>query len=160
LQARGRREFTVVDLDYREMFWKNEGEARLAAHELLGSATAAIGNREECRVAVGETDPERAADALLDLGLDMAVVKQGPAGTLAKTRSERIEIPPTRVATLNGLGAGDAFGGAFCHGLLSGWSLDRTIRAASIAGAIVASRLECATAMPREHEILALLVRW
>jgi 5-dehydro-2-deoxygluconokinase len=157
LDRRARRPVTVVDLDYRPMFWSTEAEATAAAEELLTSATIAIGNREECRIAVGETEPERAADALLDRGLDIAVVKQGPAGTLAKTRTERVEVPPTRVATLNGLGAGDAFGGAFCHGLLSGWSLERSIRAASIAGAIVASRLECATAMPHEHEILALL---
>jgi 5-dehydro-2-deoxygluconokinase len=157
LAARGRRAFTVVDLDYRPMFWESEADARVAAQTLLAEATVAIGNREECRIAVGETEPERAADALLEMGLDVAVVKQGPLGTLAKTRHERVEVPPTRVATLNGLGAGDAFGGAFCHGLLSGWPLERAIRAASIAGAIVASRLECATAMPREHEIMALL---
>ncbi len=115
----------------------------------------AIGNLEECRVAVGETVPERAARALLDRGLDLAIVKQGPRGVLAVTADESFECPPTPVAVVNGLGAGDAFGGAVCHGLLQGWGLAETIRFASAAGALVASRLECSTAMPTEAEVQA-----
>jgi 5-dehydro-2-deoxygluconokinase len=157
LATRARRQFTIVDLDYRPMFWDSESAATAAAQELLAGSTVAIGNREECRVAVGETEPERAADALLDAGIELAIVKQGPRGTLAKTRSERLEVPPTPVQTLNGLGAGDSFGGSIINGLLRGWSLQRTIQSASIAGALVASRLECSTAMPHESEITALL---
>jgi 5-dehydro-2-deoxygluconokinase len=157
LATRARRGTAILDLDYRAMFWEREADATAAAQESLAGAHVAIGNREECRIAVGETDPERAADALLAAGLDLAIVKQGPLGTLAKTADERVVVPPTPVQTLNGLGAGDAFGGSICHGLLKGWSLERTVRAASIAGAIVASRLECSTAMPKEGEILALL---
>jgi len=54
---------------------------------------------------------------------------------------------------LNGLGAGDGFGGALCHGLLAGWPLERVIRFANAAGGIVASRLECSTAMPTTAEV-------
>jgi 5-dehydro-2-deoxygluconokinase len=61
------------------------------------------------------------------------------------------------VEVVNGLGAGDGFGGALCHGLLAGWPLEKVIRFASTAGAIVASRLECSTAMPTEAEVLELL---
>jgi 5-dehydro-2-deoxygluconokinase len=76
---------------------------------------------------------------------------------LARTRDERVEVPPHPVEVLNGLGAGDAFGGALCHGLLAGWSLERVLRFANVAGAIVASRLECSTAMPRTDEVEELL---
>ena len=58
---------------------------------------------------------------------------------------------------LNGLGAGDGFGGALCHGLLAGWPLERVIRFANVAGAIVASRLECSTAMPTTTEVEAMM---
>ncbi len=117
-----------------------------------------MGNREECEVAVGETDPERAADALLAAGVELAVVKQGPKGVLAKTRSgERVESPPLPITPLNGLGAGDSFGGSLCHGLLAGWPLEKVLAHANAAGAIVASRLECSTAMPTEAEIETLL---
>ncbi|WP_341358442.1 5-dehydro-2-deoxygluconokinase [Georgenia sp. M64] len=157
LAVRGRARHTVLDLDYRPMFWESPLQAREQLRAALAGVTVAVGNREECEVAVGERDPERAADALLEAGVELAVVKQGPAGTLAKTSEERVEVPPTPVTTFNGLGAGDAFGGSLVHGLLSGWSLRHTSEAASAAGAIVASRLECSTAMPTAAELEAVL---
>ncbi|MEI2774990.1 MAG: 5-dehydro-2-deoxygluconokinase [Tetrasphaera sp.] len=156
-RARGRQRHTVLDLDYRPMFWDDPSEASTQIGAALEHVSAAIGNREECRVAVGESDPQRAADALLDRGLELAVVKQGPRGVLAVTREERVEVAPFPVDVVNGLGAGDAFGGALVHGLLVGWDLRRVIEFANVAGAIVASRLECSTAMPTSAEIEAAL---
>jgi 5-dehydro-2-deoxygluconokinase len=157
LEARARRQFTVLDLDYRPMFWETPAHATEQIQRALPQVTVAVGNREECEVAVGETEPERAADALLDAGVELAVVKQGPKGVLAKTRTERVVSPPIPITPLNGLGAGDAFGGSLAHGLLAGWPLQRILAAANAAGAIVASRLECSTAMPTEAEIDLLL---
>jgi 5-dehydro-2-deoxygluconokinase len=153
LAARGRAGHTVLDLDYRPMFWSTPADATAQVAAALEHATVAVGNREECEVAVGETDPSRAADALLDRGVQLAVVKQGPRGVLAKTREETVEVPPHPVTVVNGLGAGDAFGGALTHGLLEGWGLERTLRFANIAGAIVASKRECSTAMPTAAEV-------
>jgi 5-dehydro-2-deoxygluconokinase len=158
LEARARRPHTVLDLDYRPMFWETAGHASEQVQKVLPQVSVAVGNREECEVAVGETDPERAADALLAAGVELAVVKQGPKGVLAKTRSgERVESPPIPITPLNGLGAGDSFGGSLCHGLLAGWPLEKVLAHANAAGAIVASRLECSTAMPTEGEIETLL---
>ena len=84
-------------------------------------------------------------------------MKQGPKGVLAKTREESVEVPPHFVEVVNGLGAGDAFGGALSHGLMQGWDLHRMLRYANVAGAIVASRLECSTAMPTAAEVDAIL---
>ena len=158
LEARARKPFTVLDLDYRPMFWETAAHATEQVQRALAGVTVAVGNREECEVAVGETEPERAADALLAAGVELAVVKQGPKGVLAKTRSgERVEAPPIPVRPLNGLGAGDSFGGSLIHGLLEGWPLEKVLRHANAAGAIVASRLECSTAMPTQEEIQTLL---
>ena|SRR5579859_2344007 len=155
--ARERKPFTILDLDYRPMFWADEAAARTEVARALPRVTVAVGNQEECAVAVGEREPHRAARALLDTGVELAVVKQGPRGVLASTRDETVEVPPVSVGVVNGLGAGDAFGGALCHGLLAGWPLERLLRFANAAGAIVASRLECSTAMPSADEVLALL---
>lgn len=156
--ARGRRPLTVLDLDYRPTFWPSAQAATGAVEEALAHVTVAVGNRDECEVAVGETDPQRAADALLDRGLELAIVKQGPRGVLAKTREETVEVPPYRVEVVNGLGAGDGFGGALCYGLLEGWPLERTMRFANAAGAIVAGRRECSTAMPTTAEVTDLML--
>lgn len=154
---RGRRSHTVIDLDYRPQFWRDSQDATRAAGEALAGSTVAIGNREECLVAVGESDPDRAAAALLDRGVELAIVKRGPEGVLAVTADERVEVAPVPVNVVNGLGAGDAFGGAVCHGLLAGWDLARTIRFANVAGAIVAGQLQCSTAMPTEAEVNTVL---
>lgn len=157
LQARGRTTHTVFDLDYRPMFWDSVEEAREQYREALQYATVAVGNKEECEVAVGETEPERAADALLEAGVEIAIVKQGPRGVLGKTRDERVEVAPNLIQVINGLGAGDSFGGSLCHGLLTGQSLEETLTRCNAAGAIVTSRLECSTAMPTTEEIDTLL---
>jgi 5-dehydro-2-deoxygluconokinase len=66
-------------------------------------------------------------------------------------------VPPVPVDVVNGLGAGDAFGGALCHGLLAGWDLERVMRFANAAGAIVAGRLACSDAMPTAGEVEEML---
>ena len=153
--ARGRAPLTVLDLDYRPMFWPDRAAATEQLAAALEHVTVAVGNLDECYTAVGERDPHRAAAALLERGLDLAVVKQGPRGVLAATREEVVEVPPIPVEVVNGLGAGDAFGGGLCVGLLGGWPLADTVRFANAAGAIVASRLECSTAMPTTSEVEA-----
>ncbi|MEU6402254.1 5-dehydro-2-deoxygluconokinase [Streptomyces sp. NPDC046985] len=149
---------TVFDLDWRPMFWADPGAARAHYAEALRHTTVAVGNLDEVEVATGLRDPHAAARALLKAGVELAVVKQGPAGVLAVDGAGRsAEAPPLAVEVLNGLGAGDAFGGALCHGLLAGWDLDRVVRFANAAGAIVASRLECSSAMPAPEEVEAAL---
>ena len=156
-QARARRPFTILDLDYRPEFWPDAALAREQASRAVEHVTITIGSPEECEIATGESDPDRAARALLDRGVELAVVKQGAGGVTATTATERIHVRPFPVHVVNALGAGDGFGGALLHGLLSGWDLERMLHFASVAGAIVASRLECATAMPTTDEVQAML---
>ncbi|MEU2904471.1 5-dehydro-2-deoxygluconokinase [Streptomyces globisporus] len=152
-----RRTATVFDLDWRPMFWDggdDSPEAPARYREALAHATVAVGNVDECAVATGEREPYAAARALLAAGVELAVVKQGPKGVLAVHRDgTTADCPPLPVEVVNGLGAGDAFGGALCHGLLAGWPLDRIVRYANAAGAIVASRLACSSAMPFPDEV-------
>jgi 5-dehydro-2-deoxygluconokinase len=157
LRARARSGITILDLDYRPMFWASREEARTWVAEALQHVTVAAGNLDEWDTAVGEREPHAAAAAARAAGIELAVVKQGPKGVLAVDGREAVQVPPVPVAVVNGLGAGDAFGGALCHGLLAGWELERTMRFCNAAGALVASRLACADAMPGEAEVAALL---
>jgi 5-dehydro-2-deoxygluconokinase len=158
LAARRRRAVTVHDLDFRPVFWSSPGEAGEQQRRALALATVAVGNVEECSVAVGAGEPDDLAARLLDLGLELAIVKLGGDGVLAAWPGGSERFPPVPVRVVNGLGAGDAFGAAVCHGLLEGWEVPRTIRFANAAGAHVAARLACADAMPDEREVEALLV--
>lgn len=164
-EERGRAPLTVLDLGYLPNFWLDRdhsadaarADARSQAREALRHATVAVGNLEECELVTGESDPRRAARALLAAGVELAVVTQGRRGVLAMTPSEQVAVDAFPVTVVNGLGAGDAFDAALMHGLLVGWDLERVLHFATVAGALVASRLECSTAMPTTAEVQALL---
>ena len=153
LQCRTPGSLTVLDLDYRAMFWSSRREARRWVSDALAYASVAVGNIDECDTAVGEVDPVRAIGALHAAGVEFAVIKKGPAGVTASRGGVLVDVPAAPTVVLNGLGAGDAFGGALCHGLLGGWDLQRVIRFCNAAGAIVASRMTCSNAMPSEAEV-------
>ncbi|WP_410602627.1 5-dehydro-2-deoxygluconokinase [Amycolatopsis sp. lyj-90] len=157
LERRGRRSHTVLDLDFRPMFWPDTETAREEIGWMLDHVTVAVGNRTEAEVAVGTADPDEAAARMLARGVELAMIKKGAEGVLVATAEGSWTVPPQRVEVVCGLGAGDGFGGALIHGLLSGWDPVRIAAYANAAGALVASRLACADAMPTADEIEELL---
>ena len=158
LRARDRAGVTVHDLDYRATLWPSRRAAGEQQRRALAHATVAIGNVEEVSAAVGDGAPEALATRLLDLGLEVAVVKLGPEGVLVAWSGGMERFAPVQVEVVCGLGAGDAFGAAFCHGTLEGWPVPETIRFANAAGAYVASKLACADEMPSEAQVRALMI--
>ena len=153
LAVRARRHATVFDLDWRPMFWSGPDQARELYREALALSTVAVGNRDEVEVATGTRDPHAAAEALLELGVQVAVVKQGADGVLVATAEGSAVVRPHPVQVVCGLGAGDAFGGALCHGLLAGLDLVEVAELANAAGAHVAAKLACGDAMPTEDDL-------
>lgn len=148
---------TVLDLDYRPMFWSSPEEARRWTQRALECVTVAVGNQDEAEVAVGERDPFKASAALLELGPDLAIVKRGPDGVVARNRSGVVETAAIPTEVVNGLGAGDAFGGALAHALVNHWELEPALRLANAAGALAASRLACADDFGTRQELQALM---
>jgi 5-dehydro-2-deoxygluconokinase len=153
----GAARWTVLDLDWRAMFWDSPEQARAEYARMLRYATVAVGNRDEVEVAVGTREPREAAARLLAAGVRLALVKQGGDGVLVATEDGMTTVTPQRVTVVCGLGAGDAFGGALVHGLLAGWDPVRCAEYANAAGAFVAARLACADAMPTLDELEAVL---
>jgi 5-dehydro-2-deoxygluconokinase len=144
LKRRGGRAHTVFDLDYRPMLWREDPTPLY--REAASYATVLVGNRDEWAV-LGEAPAH----------IDLAIEKLGPDGVRGTRGGDTVVVPPIPVDVVNGLGAGDAFGGALCHGLLAGWELEPTLRFANAAGALVASRLGCADEMPSLAEVEELL---
>jgi 5-dehydro-2-deoxygluconokinase len=153
----GSGRWTILDLDWREMFWPSPEDARAEYDAMLDHVTVTVGNRAEVEVAVGTRDPHEAAARLLGRGVELALVKLGGEGVLVATAAGSTVVPPHPVEVVCGLGAGDAFGGALVHGLLSGWEPARCAEYANAAGALVASRLACADAMPTVAELDAMV---
>ena len=149
---------TILDLDWRPMLWPDPAPRTRA---LPGRAPACLRRSSETaprwRSPSASSSPRRARPALLALGPRLAVVKLGGEGVLVATEAGSEVVPPIRVEVVNGLGAGDAFGGALCHRLLAGDDPAAAVRFANAAGAHVVARLACADAMPTEAEVLELL---
>lgn len=157
LADRARAPHTILDLDYRPSLWPDAATARAAARRAIDLSTIVVGNRAECEMAVGTSEPADAATALLDAGVGIAIIKMGGGGVLLAEPGGRWLIEPIPVPVVCGLGAGDAFGGALVHGLLSGWDLPRIGRFANSAGAYVVGQLTCADAMPTVADLDTML---
>jgi 5-dehydro-2-deoxygluconokinase len=147
----------ILDLDYRAKFWASKQEARAMAASAIAMASIVVGNLEECEVALGTTTAMEAADALLAAGVKLAIIKLGAEGVLMKSAQQMIVIPPHPVEVVFGLGSGDAFGAAVCYGLINDWDLEKIGTFANASGALVATRLTCADAMPTVSELEKML---
>ena len=141
--ARRAQGITVLDLDYRPMFWSSREEARRVGAR--GAAATRRRRRQRRRVGDRGTRDRDAASTRSRLRRQARAAAACSPGAA----TSRVEVPPAPVEVVNGLGAGDAFGGALCHGLLAGWDarahdalLQRRGRARRRRGS------RCADAMP------------
>ena len=148
---------TILDLDYRASFWASKQDARAMATSAIAMASIVVGNLEECEVALGTATAMEAADALLAAGVKLAIIKLGAEGVMMKSAQQMVVIPPHPVEVVCGLGSGDAFGAAVCYGLINDWDLEKIGTFANASGALVATRLTCADAMPTVSELEKML---
>ncbi|MCI0440176.1 MAG: ribokinase [Chloroflexi bacterium] len=102
---------------------------------------------------------ERAADALLRMGVPTAVVKLGEQGVFYANASERGHVPPFEVEVVDTVGAGDAFGAGMVIALCEGKSLSEAVRYGAAAGAMAVTKRGAQEAMPSREEVEALLAQ-
>src|SRR3982074_1803880 len=84
----------VHDLDYRAMLWKDGSEATRWAKEAVRLSTVVGGNQSGAEMAVGTREAGPAAEALLDLGVDLAIVKLGPLCVFGPHLPAAVRGPP------------------------------------------------------------------
>ena len=113
----------------------------------MRAADTVIGSDSEF-AAAGLTPAEAVAR-----GARRVFVKHGPAGASLLLDGVTYDEPGVPVPVVNGLGAGDAFAAAVGSGLLRGLRAGRLLRVGNAAGAIVATRLSCSSAMPDWSEV-------
>ncbi len=149
LAALERRESgtTIFDLDWRDALWTDPSEYGPLVRRAAKHATVILGGAAE--FAAAGLGPREA----LALGPELVVVKRGGDGATVIDRDGERHIARVAVPVVNGLGAGDAFAAAFGAALIEGRDAGEAARRANAAGAIVAARLSCSTAMPTAAEI-------
>lgn len=142
---------TILDLDWRPTLWADPSEAPVLLERAARMADVVIGSDTEFE-AVG-----LGPDVSPEIDPAMVVLKHGPGGVSLVTETGRRTWPGVAVEVVCGIGSGDALTAAFTAGLLRGLDPGSAVERGNAAGAIVATRLMCSTAMPTSGEIDQLL---
>lgn len=164
-----------LDLDLRPVEWSEPGKYGHAMRRVLSEVEVAIGTEEELYAAL-TPDPQELArgqaladaqhdevlaaiDALVQGGDSAATVilKRGPRGASIFDSSGTIDVPGFPVDVVNTVGAGDAFASGLISKRLAGWDWPDSLRFANACGALVVTRHGCASALPTEPEVQALI---
>jgi 5-dehydro-2-deoxygluconokinase len=156
-----RRHGTVVvfDLDYRPYTWHSEEETATYYNLVAEKSDILIGTREEfdCMEKF-ERNPERddrfTASKWFGYSAGIVVIKHGKEGSIAYSADgleHRARSFPAKVVKT--FGAGDSYAAGFIHGLMNGWTLEKSMEFGSAAACIVISSHSCSDAMPTALQV-------
>lgn len=120
-------------------YWIHGKRAELL--EIMKRIRILLINEEEARELTGQALTHKAARALLTLGPEAVVIKQGEHGAFLQRRDLYFTCPAVPIeSVLDPTGAGDTFAGGFFGALARmGRVTDRTLRAAVVYGSVLAS---------------------
>lgn len=123
----------------------------------VARADLAFPSLEDAQMLTGLEAPDAIADIYLRLGCPVVLLKCGAAGTLVATPSRRERIAPHRVATVDAIGAGDTFAGAFLARHLEGADPFAAARYANAAAALTTTGYGAVAPIPRREAVEQLL---
>jgi sugar/nucleoside kinase (ribokinase family) len=104
---------------------------------LLGVTDAVILGREFACALTSTVDAEAALASLAaSTRAPLVAITLGADGVVARTAAGVRHVPAFRVHAVDTTGAGDIFRAGFIHGLLHGWSLERTLAFANATAAL------------------------
>ncbi len=106
-----------------------------------------------------EKDAEKAANRLIEQGVEKVIITLGSQGAFVVTRDEKVSIPAFRVDALDTTAAGDTFCGSFAVAMVEGKSLKESLQFASAAAAISVTRMGAQPSAPTRKEIDEFLSR-
>ena len=107
------------DPNYRASLWNSKEEAIRFMRSLIATADIIKVSDEELPLLTGETDPEKAADELLDQGVKLVAITLGSKGAFVRVGGESRLVPGFRSNAVDTTGAGDAFFGGFLYRYLT-----------------------------------------
>jgi sugar/nucleoside kinase (ribokinase family) len=147
----------IFDLDVSPSFF---AQSNLGTQEELCGSLKLVDVLKPCKAAAreltGETDYERIADKLLNLGPTLVAITMGTDGCLIPSRKQKVHVPAFRPDVVDTTGAGDAFMGGLSYALLQGWDLERVGTFANACAALCCTRVG-ARAMSKREDVLAFI---
>jgi sugar/nucleoside kinase (ribokinase family) len=125
---------------------------------LLTASTHLVFSSEPLQETAGESDEGEALKKIAKLTTSFLAGTRGPRGTIwLDVHGALQETPAFPVHTVDTLGAGDIFHGAFALGIIEGQALQEALRFASAAAALKCTRFGGAFAAPQRLEVEELL---
>ena len=138
----------IVDVD----------RAMSVSEGLLTASTHLVFSSEPLQETAGESDEGEALKKIAKLTSSFLAGTRGPRGTIwLDKHGELQETPAFPVHTVDTLGAGDVFHGAFALAITEEQELREALRFASAAAALKCTRFGGAFAAPQRAEVEALL---
>ena len=147
-EARRRGIPVIVDVD----------RAMSLREGLLNASSHLVFSSEPLQETAGVTDDGQALKKIAKLTPSFLAGTRGPKGTIWLDEQGNLqETPAFPVHTVDTLGAGDVFHGAFALGITEGQDLREALRFASAAAALKCTRFGGAFAAPQRAEVAELL---
>lgn len=147
----------LFDLDVSPSFF---AQSNLGTQEELTASLKLVDVLKPCKAAAreltGETDYERIADKLLNLGPSLIAITMGADGCLIASRKQKVRVPAFRPDVVDTTGAGDAFMGGLSYALLQGWDQQRVGIFANACAALCCTKVG-ARAMSKREDVLAFI---
>lgn len=149
------------DPNLRLKLWPSLAEARAALREILPYADIILpSGPEETRMLLDAASPEDAVERLWREGVRIVAVKRGPEGCLLGCDGRMTAVAPfTPDEVVDTTGAGDAFAGAFLHGLMEGMREEDAAALAVIAAGLNLRSRGAIAGLPHREEAYALFSR-
>lgn len=123
--------------------------------EILACADVLLANEEEAAAMTGESEPDRALEALAR-HCGCVVIKRGGAGAIGFSGGQREAVPADPVAIVDTTGAGDSFNAGFLAGWLGGLALKDSLTLGVICGSRAVGDYGGYRGCPRNEELRAI----
>ena len=155
--ARERGVLVSYDPNLRRKLWASLDDARAAAREVLPFADIVLPSApEEMTDLFDVHSTEEGIRRLWAAGVSTVAVKLGDKGCFLGHDGRLVAIPPFVPETVvDSTGAGDAFDGAFLHGLVSGLSPEEAARLAVVCGGLSLRSRGAIGGLPHREEAYA-----
>jgi fructokinase len=137
----------LYDPNLRPRRWPDRAEMVEIARALIASCTLVKANLEEASAMTGEVDPAEAANALVGLGCEAAVVTIGAGGAIVAAAAEATHVPAAAAQAIDTTGAGDAVTAVIAASLARGLDLGRLPAAVELAVATAGRVVEARGAL-------------
>jgi ribokinase len=136
----------------------NPAPAKSLPAELISTVDILIPNESELTLLTGlpvndAASAEKAAKEILKQGVKTVIVTLGSKGALLVTSTQVTQVDTYKVNVVDTTAAGDAFIGGFASAMLSGRSLEDSVRYGCACGALATTKFGAQPSLPTREEV-------